>query len=76
MWGNILDPLISIIIPTFNREREISRALNSILEQTYSNWEVLVIDNSSIDETLSVVRSFKDNRIRIYNNINFKLKWY
>ena len=43
--------LISIIIPLYNREKLITETLNSIINQTYKNWEVIVVDDGSTDET-------------------------
>ena len=57
----------SIIIPTYNSERTIKRCLDSIVEQTFSDWEVLLMDGVSKDDTLKIARSYKDSRIRIYS---------
>ncbi len=59
------EQLVSIVIPTFNCAHFLSRALESVLDQTYTNWEALVIDNHSIDNTDDVVRSFGDERIKL-----------
>lgn len=59
-----LAPLVSIILPTYNREKYISKAIKSVIEQTYTNWELLVIDDGSTDRTESIVKSFKDKRIK------------
>lgn len=56
-------PLISIIMPTHNAGRYIGKAIESVLAQTYPNWELLIVDDASTDETESVVRSFDDSRI-------------
>ena len=58
-------PLVSIIIPTFNRASIINETLDSILNQTYSNWECLVVDDGSTDETRRVMHHYalKDSRI-------------
>tara|TARA_R110002012_G_scaffold135019_2_gene288633 strand:- start:85 stop:1014 length:930 start_codon:yes stop_codon:yes gene_type:complete len=68
--------LISIIIPVFNRESLISETLDSILNQTYTNWECLVIDDGSLDNTINILESYitKDNRIRSYSRPDSKLK--
>ncbi|WP_061219380.1 glycosyltransferase family 2 protein [Leptospira weilii] len=58
--------LVSIVIPTYNRAEDLKRALNSIISQTYKNWEVIVVDNSSVDRTETVVQSFNDPKIRFY----------
>lgn len=66
---NIQNPLVSIIMPTYNRAHMISLAINSILAQSYQNWELLVIDNESSDNTKDVVEKFSetDQRIKYYN---------
>jgi glycosyltransferase involved in cell wall biosynthesis len=56
--------MVSIIIPTYNRAYILWRALNSILKQTYSDFEILVIDDHSTDETKNYKRLFTDKRIR------------
>lgn len=62
------DPLVSIIIPTFNRPNLLREALASALRQTYTNFEVLVRDNASTDETRKVVQTFSDSRIRYHRH--------
>jgi glycosyltransferase involved in cell wall biosynthesis len=59
-------PLISIVIPSYNHGHLIGKALESILSQTYSNWEVIIVDNHSSDNTESIVSSFGENRFRYY----------
>jgi glycosyltransferase involved in cell wall biosynthesis len=61
-------PMVSIIMPTYNRQEFISSSIESILAQTYANWELIIIDDSSTDDTLNVIRSFKDQRIRVFEN--------
>lgn len=56
-------PLISIVIPTYNRADLIEKAIQSILNQTYKNWELIVVDNYSEDNTKDVISAFNDNRI-------------
>ena len=63
--------LISIIIPTYNHADFLGKALKSVLSQTYNNWEAIVIDNHSTDETYDVLRKFNDPRfkfLKINNN--------
>jgi glycosyltransferase involved in cell wall biosynthesis len=62
------NPLVSIIIPTFNRAAIIVKALDSVLAQSYSHWECLVVDDGSNDETFKVMKSYqeKDSRIQFY----------
>jgi glycosyltransferase involved in cell wall biosynthesis len=66
-----LTSLVSIVIPSYNHARYIGRALQSVLDQTYPNWEAIVVDNYSADNTDRVVASFGDSRItylKIHNN--------
>jgi glycosyltransferase involved in cell wall biosynthesis len=67
---NIANDLVSVVVPTYNSEKYIKRALDSILQQSFSNWEVIVVDNYSVDETKSIVLSYKDCRIKLLNNRN------
>jgi len=59
-------PLVSIIIPTYNRASDLERALASVVAQTYDRWEVLVVDNHSTDGTDRVVGQFNNPQIAIY----------
>lgn len=56
-------PLISIVMPAFNRQDVIGAAIDSVLAQTYTNWELLIVDDASSDETRSVIESYEDARI-------------
>lgn len=60
-------PLISIIIPNYNRSHLIQETLESVLQQTYTNWEAIVVDDKSVDESVDVVRQYckKDARIQL-----------
>lgn len=60
----------SIIIPTYNRAHLIQKTIKSILNQTYQNFEVLVIDDGSIDNTNEVISKIKDNRLFYYKKEN------
>ena len=59
------NPLISIVIPTYNHAHFLHDALLSVIAQTYQNWEAIVIDNHSNDNTDQVVHSFGDARIKL-----------
>lgn len=63
----VVNPLVSIILPVYNRP-EVVKTINSILEQTYSNFELLIIDNASTDETIQMIKRIDDERIKIYIN--------
>jgi glycosyltransferase involved in cell wall biosynthesis/radical SAM superfamily enzyme YgiQ (UPF0313 family)/polysaccharide pyruvyl transferase WcaK-like protein len=60
-------PFLSIVMPTFNRAGYLKEAIESILVQTFSDWELILIDDGSVDETRSLVESYHDERIRYYN---------
>ena len=60
-----MNPLISVILPTYNRAGLLKRALSSIISQTYPHWEVLVVDNNSTDNTDQIVHDFNNERIRL-----------
>lgn len=70
--------MISIIIPVFNREDCIHVCLNSLIKQTYKNFEVICIDNASTDDTPEILDYFskKDSRIKIYKNEKKESKAY
>lgn len=55
-------------MPAYNAGKTIGCAIRSVLAQSYCNWELVIVDDASIDDTASVVRSFKDARIRLYAN--------
>jgi len=59
---------ISIIMPAFNAEKYIKEAINSILSQTYSNFELIIIDDGSRDNTSSIIESYNDKRIVFIKN--------
>ena len=67
-------PLISVLMPVYNSEKFLSFAIKSILEQTYKNFEFIIIDDGSTDSSSSIINEFvlRDNRIKfIQNNKNF-----
>ena len=60
-------PLVSIVIPTYNHAPMLQRALATVIEQTYQNWNAIVVNNYSTDNTLEVVAQFNDPRIQCVN---------
>jgi len=60
-------PLVSIVIPTYNHSPMLQRALATVVEQTYQNWNAIVVNNFSTDNTLEVVAAFNDPRIQCVN---------
>ncbi len=69
-------PLVSIIIPTFNRAHLISETLNSVLAQTYTNWECIIIDDGSTDATEELIANYikKDSRFQYFFRPSSKQK--
>lgn len=60
--------LVSIIMPSYNSEKYISESIDSIIKQSYSNWELLITDDASTDKTLEIIKGYSkiDQRIKIY----------
>jgi glycosyltransferase involved in cell wall biosynthesis len=63
-------PQVSIITPTYNHEKYIGSCIESVLQQTYPNWEHIVIDDGSTDRTPEIVRGYSDKRIRYFHQPN------
>lgn len=59
------NPLISVVIPTYNRELFLRQAVQSVLDQTFTDWELLVVDNESTDGTDKYLKTLKDSRIKV-----------
>lgn len=61
------DPLISVITPAYNAERFIGDTIDSVLDQTYANWEMVIVDDRSTDNTTTIVEEYRkrDNRIKL-----------
>ena len=63
-------PLVSIIIPAYNHEKFVGAAVESVLNQSHSDFELIVIDDGSTDKTASVVKSFEDERLNYHYQDN------
>lgn len=61
-------PLVSVVFPAYNAEKTIKEAIDSIISQTYPNWELLAIDDGSTDSTASIIQSYNDKRIKYFKN--------
>jgi glycosyltransferase involved in cell wall biosynthesis len=66
--NSITPPFFSVIIPTYNRANSIAKAIASVLSQTFSDFELIIIDDASTDNTEQIVASYKDNRISYFKN--------
>ena len=64
----VLNPLVSVIMPVYNAEQFLDRAIQSILNQTYDKWELLLIDDCSTDNSLKLINKYSDPRIRLLVN--------
>jgi glycosyltransferase involved in cell wall biosynthesis len=65
---NSRSPLVSVLMPAYNAEQFIAEAIDSILAQTYTNWELIVINDGSTDRSREIVAAFTDSRIRLIDN--------
>jgi glycosyltransferase involved in cell wall biosynthesis len=65
-------PDVTVFMAVYNGEKFISQAIDSVLEQTFKNFELLIIDDGSTDESLSIAKAYNDSRIRILQNENNK----
>lgn len=65
---NVEAPLVSVVMPVFNAEKTVVKAAKSILRQSYENFELLIIDDGSTDQSISLVGKIKDRRIKIVKN--------
>jgi glycosyltransferase involved in cell wall biosynthesis len=63
-----MSPLVSIILPAFNCERFVAKTMDSLLQQTFTNFELLVINDGSTDATEAIIQSYSDSRIRYLKN--------
>lgn len=63
-----MNELVSIIMPSYNTENYIKAAINSVMQQTYQNWELIIVDDCSSDQTVKVISEFIDKRIRLFQN--------
>lgn len=63
-------PLVSIIMPVYNCEAYLSEAIESVISQSYENWELIIVDDGSQDQSISIIESYaqKDRRVRFYQN--------
>lgn len=63
-------PFFSIIIPAYNLENYIAATLQSVLVQTFQDFEIIIVDDGSSDETVSIIQSFHDPRIHLVSQVN------
>src|SRR5690606_41785757 len=61
-------PLLSVLMPVYNAEKFLREAMESILNQSFTDFEFLIVDDGSTDSSPEIIRSFSDPRIRLYKN--------
>jgi len=59
-------PLVSVIIPSYNHEKYVSEAIQSVLDQTYQDFEIIITDDGSTDNTVKKIQKFNDHRIKLF----------
>ena len=60
--------LVSIVMPSYNSEKYIKASIESVLNQTYPKWELLIVDDFSTDNTVEIIKTFRDERIKFFQN--------
>ncbi|WP_158847678.1 glycosyltransferase family 2 protein [Algibacter sp. L1A34] len=66
-------PFFSVVIPLYNKEKFIDATLKTVLDQSFSDFEIIIINDGSTDNSLNIVEQIKDKRIRLYSNENIGL---
>ena len=61
-------PVVSVLMPVYNADRFLQEAIQSVIDQTFCDWELLIVDDCSTDQSFSIAQQFakQDNRIRIF----------
>lgn len=62
------EPLLTVLMPVYNAQKYLRQAIDSILNQTFTNFEFIIIDDGSADDSVSIVESYKDEKIRLVKN--------
>src|SRR4030042_7089075 len=68
MSSNI--PKISVIVPSYNHEKYIGFAIESVLKQTFRNWELIIVDDGSTDNSVDIIKKYNDPRIKLFIQTN------
>ena len=63
--------LVSILVNCHNGEKFLNQAIDSILKQSYHNFEIIFFDNASTDKSLNIIKNYQDSRINIYQSKDF-----
>ena len=67
---DIRSPVVSVLMTAYNREKYIAEAIESVIASTYQDWELIIVDDCSMDRTVEIAKSYekKDSRIKVYVN--------
>ena len=63
-----MEELVSIIMPSWNTDKFIRESIQSVINQTYVNWELIIVDDCSTDSTEDIISEFEDKRIKFFKN--------
>lgn len=63
-----MNDLVSIIMPSYNTAKYIEKTINCVLEQTYNNWELLIVDDCSTDNSIEIIKKYVNDKIKLYIN--------
>ena len=63
-------PRFSVIIPIYNKEKDVETTIKSVLNQTYIDYEIILVDDGSTDNSLNIVNAIEDDRIQIFTKQN------
>jgi glycosyltransferase involved in cell wall biosynthesis len=66
-------PFVNVVTPVYNGEKYLSECIESVLSQTYENWEYVIVNNCSSDRSLKIAQDYaeKDSRVRVHDNRDF-----
>lgn len=64
-----MNGLVSVVMPSYNTAKYISDSIDSVIAQTYPNWELIIVDDCSTDDSMAVISSYNDPRIRVLQNV-------
>src|ERR1035437_9572714 len=70
MDQNINKPTISIVLPVYNGEKYLKEAIRSVLKQSFPDFELIILNDGSTDNSLEIIKSFDDSRIKVVNQEN------
>ena len=68
-------PMVSVLMPAFNAESSIAQSIESVRAQSFTDWELVIVDDASTDRTAAIVRGYDDDRIRYFRNDHVFGKW-